>query len=137
KVQDIKPSGIRKFFDLASKMDNIISLGVGEPDFVTPYNIRKASISSLEQGFTGYSENAGLIELRQAISTYMSERFSVQYNPEEEILVTVGASEGIDIGLRAILNEGDEVIIVEPCFVSYAPLVQMAGGIPVTVGTTV
>ncbi len=137
RVQEIKPSGIRRFFDLASKMDNIISLGVGEPDFVTPWNIREASISSLERGFTAYTANAGLIELRYEIARYMEERFSVSYDPETEILVTIGASEGIDIGLRAILDEGDEVIIVEPCFVSYAPLVQIAGGVVVTVGTTI
>lgn len=137
RVQEIKPSGIRRFFDLASKMENIISLGVGEPDFITPWNIREASISSLERGFTAYSANAGLIELRNEIAAYMNERFSVQYDPEEEILVTVGASEGIDIGLRSILDEGDEVIIVEPCFVSYAPLVQMAGGVSVSVGTSI
>ncbi|GAE28363.1 aspartate aminotransferase [Halalkalibacter wakoensis JCM 9140] len=135
RVQTIKPSGIRRFFDLASKMDNIISLGVGEPDFITPWNVREASISSLERGFTAYTANAGLIELRREISAYMSKRFSVQYDPEEEVLVTVGASEAIDIGMRAILDPGDEVIIVEPSFVSYVPLVQMAGGVPVSVGT--
>ncbi|GAE30337.1 aspartate aminotransferase [Halalkalibacter hemicellulosilyticusJCM 9152] len=137
RVQAIKPSGIRRFFDLASKMDNIISLGVGEPDFVTPWHTREASISSLERGFTAYSANAGLMELRQEISYYMEERFSVQYDPETEVLVTVGASEGIDIGMRAILDEGDEVIVVEPSFVSYAPLVEMAGGVPVSVGTSI
>ncbi|WP_144451717.1 aminotransferase [Halalkalibacter nanhaiisediminis] len=137
RVQEIKPSGIRRFFDLASKMENIISLGVGEPDFVTPWNVREASISSLERGFTAYSANAGIIELRREIAAYMDRRFSVQYDPEQEILVTVGASEAIDIGMRAILDEGDEVIIVEPSFVSYAPLVQMAGGVPVAVGTKI
>ncbi|WP_059103674.1 aminotransferase [Shouchella shacheensis] len=136
RVNEIQPSGIRRFFDLASKMENIISLGVGEPDFVTPWNVREASISSLERGFTAYSANAGLPELRQAIADYMSERFSVSYHPESEVLVTVGASEAIDIGMRAILDEGDEVIIVEPTFVSYAPLVTMAGGVPVPVGTS-
>ncbi|MFC0469585.1 aminotransferase [Halalkalibacter kiskunsagensis] len=135
RVQTIKPSGIRRFFDLASKMDNIISLGVGEPDFVTPWNVREASISSLERGFTAYSANAGIIELRKEISAYMQRRFATSYDPETEILVTVGASEAIDIGMRAILDEGDEVIIVEPSFVSYVPLVQMAGGVPVAVGT--
>jgi aminotransferase len=135
RVQTIKPSGIRRFFDLASKMDNIISLGVGEPDFITPWNVREASISSLERGFTAYSANAGIIELRKEISAYMQRRFATKYDPETEILVTVGASEAIDIGMRAILDEGDEVIIVEPSFVSYVPLVQMAGGVPVAVGT--
>ncbi|WDF04319.1 aminotransferase [Shouchella hunanensis] len=136
KVSSIQPSGIRRFFDLASKMDNIISLGVGEPDFVTPWNVREASISSLERGFTAYTANAGLPELRQAISLYMEQRYRVHYNPEEEILVTVGASEAIDIGMRAILDPGDEVIIVEPTFVSYAPLVTLAGGVPISVGTS-
>ncbi|WP_285874625.1 aminotransferase [Halalkalibacter oceani] len=135
RVQSIQPSGIRRFFDLASKMDNIISLGVGEPDFVTPWNVREASISSLERGFTAYTANAGLIELRREIAFYMERRFSVSYDPESEILVTIGASEAIDIGMRAILDEGDEVIVVEPSFVSYAPLVQMAGGVAVPVGT--
>ncbi|MFB4260061.1 aminotransferase [Shouchella clausii] len=136
RVSEIKPSGIRRFFDLASQMENVISLGVGEPDFVTPWNIREESIFSLERGYTAYSANAGLIELREAIANYMETRFAVSYNPDTEILVTVGASEAIDLGMRAILNEGDEVIIVEPTFVSYAPLVTMAGGVPVPVGTS-
>ncbi|MDV2684072.1 aminotransferase [Alkalihalophilus lindianensis] len=137
KVQAIQPSGIRRFFDLASSMDNIISLGVGEPDFVTPWNVREASISSMERGFTAYSANAGIIELREAIADYMSSRFAADYDPETEVLVTVGASEAIDVGMRAILDEGDEVIVVEPSFVSYAPLVSMAGGVPVAVGTNI
>ncbi|MFD1388445.1 aminotransferase [Oceanobacillus oncorhynchi subsp. oncorhynchi] len=137
RIQDIKPSGIRRFFDLASSMDNIISLGVGEPDFTTPWNIREASISSMERGFTAYSANAGVLELRQEITKYMDQRFEVDYDPESEVLVTVGASEAIDIGCRAILDPGDEVIIVEPGFVSYAPLVSMAGGVPVSVGTKI
>ncbi|MEF3330301.1 aminotransferase [Oceanobacillus oncorhynchi] len=137
RIQDIKPSGIRRFFDLASSMDNIISLGVGEPDFTTPWNIREASISSMERGFTAYSANAGVLELRQEITKYMDQRFEVDYDPETEVLVTVGASEAIDIGCRAILDPGDEVIIVEPGFVSYAPLVSMAGGVPVSVGTKI
>ncbi|GGP08201.1 aminotransferase [Oceanobacillus neutriphilus] len=137
RIQDIQPSGIRRFFDLASSMDNIISLGVGEPDFITPWNIREASISSMERGFTAYSANAGVLELRQEISKYMYERFDVDYDPETEVLVTVGASEAIDIGCRAILDPGDEVIIVEPGFVSYSPLVSMAGGVPVSVGTRI
>lgn len=137
RIQDIKPSGIRRFFDLASSMDNIISLGVGEPDFTTPWNIREASISSMERGFTAYSANAGVLELRQEITKYMNQRFEVDYDPKTEVLVTVGASEAIDIGCRAILDPGDEVIIVEPGFVSYAPLVSMAGGVPVSVGTKI
>ncbi|GEN86844.1 aminotransferase [Oceanobacillus sojae] len=137
RVQDIQPSGIRRFFDLASSMDNIISLGVGEPDFITPWNIREASISSMERGFTAYSANAGVLELRQEITKYMYDRFDVDYDAETEVLVTVGASEAIDIGCRAILDPGDEVIIVEPGFVSYSPLVSMAGGVPVSVGTRI
>ncbi|MBU8905358.1 aminotransferase [Desertibacillus haloalkaliphilus] len=134
-VQRIQPSGIRKFFDLASKMDNIISLGVGEPDFVTPWNVREASISSMERGFTAYTANAGLIELREEISKYLYNRFQTAYDPEHEVLVTVGASEGLDVAVRAIVDPGDEVIVVEPTFVSYAPIVSLAGGIPVSVGT--
>ncbi|MBL5768501.1 aromatic amino acid aminotransferase [Heyndrickxia sporothermodurans] len=132
-VKIIKPSGIRRFFDLASQMENVISLGVGEPDFVTPWNYREASILSLEEGFTAYSPNAGLLELRQEISTYMEQRFSVQYSSKNEIIVTVGASEALDIALRATLNPGEEIIVVEPCFVSYVPIVELAGGKAVTV----
>lgn len=135
RVQDIPPSGIRRFFDLASTMENVVSLGVGEPDFTTPWKIREASISSLERGFTSYSANAGVPELRRAICDYMETRFSVSYDPDTEVLVTVGASEAIDIGMRAILNPGDEVIIVEPTFVSYRSLVSMAGGVPVPIKT--
>ncbi|MFC5713027.1 aminotransferase [Thalassorhabdus alkalitolerans] len=134
-VQRIKPSGIRRFFDLASTMDNVISLGVGEPDFVTPWNVREASINSMERGHTAYTANAGLLELRQEISKYMKQRFQVSYQPEGEVLVTVGASEGIDLAVRAIVNPGDEVIVVEPSFVSYAPIVSLAGGVPVPIGT--
>ncbi|WP_096202576.1 aminotransferase [Bacillus sp. FJAT-45350] len=136
RVQSIKPSGIRRFFDLASTMDNIISLGVGEPDFVTPWNVREASIASMEQGYTAYTANAGIIELREEISRYMYERFHVNYNPHDEVLVTVGASEAIDLAIRAIINPGDEVIVVEPSFVSYAPVVSLAGGVPVPIGTS-
>ncbi|QQZ11411.1 aminotransferase [Heyndrickxia vini] len=132
-VKMIKPSGIRRFFDLASQMENVISLGVGEPDFVTPWNYREASILSLEEGFTAYSPNAGLLELRQEISAYMEQRFSVHYSSENEIIVTVGASEALDIALRATLNPGEEIIVVEPCFVSYVPIVELAGGKAVTV----
>ena len=135
RVQSIKPSGIRRFFDLASTMDNIISLGVGEPDFVTPWNVREASIASMEQGYTAYTANAGIIELREEISNYMKNRFEVSYNPKTEVLVTVGASEAIDVAIRAIIDPGDEVIVVEPSFVSYAPIVTLAGGIPVSIGT--
>ena len=108
-------------------------LGVGEPDFVTSWSVREAAISSLEQGYTSYTANAGLLELREEIANYMNKQFHVSYDPKDEIIVTVGASEGIDLAMRAILNPGEEVIVVEPCFVAYAPLVTMAGGIPVTV----
>ena len=133
KVEEMKPSGIRRFFDLASGMEGVISLGVGEPDLVTSWSTREAAILSLEQGYTSYTANPGLLELREEISHYMQKRFFVSYNPASEIIVTVGASQAIDIALRAILNQGEEVIVVEPCFVSYAPLVTLAGGVPITV----
>ncbi|WP_277678030.1 aminotransferase [Gracilibacillus dipsosauri] len=135
-VQEIKPSGIRKFFDLASKMENVISLGVGEPDFVTPWSVIEASYHSLEQGYTAYTANAGLFELREEISYYLENNFDVTYSPESQILVTVGGSQAIDLSLRAIIDPGDEVIIVEPCFVAYSPIVSLAGGVPVTVSAT-
>jgi len=134
-VTSIQPSGIRKFFDLASSMDNVISLGVGEPDFVTPWNVREASIYSLETGHTAYTSNAGLLELREEVSRYLNRKFQVTYQ-EDEIIITVGASQGIDIALRTILNPGDEVIVIDPCFVAYAPLVSLAGGIPVHFSTS-
>ncbi len=136
KVINLKPSGIRRFFDLASGMEGVISLGEGEPDFVTSWAIREASILSLEQGYTAYTANAGLIELRREISKYMKNRFEVNYSPEEEIIVTVGASQALDLAVRATINPGDEVIIVEPSYVAYASIIQLAGGIPVPVQTT-
>lgn len=136
KVINLKPSGIRRFFDLASGMEGVISLGVGEPDFVTSWAIREASILSLEQGYTAYTANAGLLELRREISKYMKNRFEVNYSPEEEIIVTVGASQALDLAVRATINPGDEVIIVEPSYVAYASIIQLAGGIPVPVQTT-
>jgi len=132
-VHDLKPSGIRRFFDLAAGMEGVISLGVGEPDFVTPWHIREAAITSLEQGYTSYTPNAGLLELREEIAYYMKSQFNVGYSPTEEIIVTVGASSAIDIALRTILDPGDEVIVVEPCFVSYVPMVELAGGVAVQV----
>ncbi|MBY0096924.1 aminotransferase [Mesobacillus maritimus] len=132
-VNELKPSGIRRFFDLASGMEGVISLGVGEPDFVTPWTVREAAILSLEQGYTSYTANAGLLELRQEIAAYMAREFQVAYQPDSEIIVTVGASQAIDIAFRSILDPGDEVIVVEPCFVSYSPLVSLAGGTPVHV----
>ncbi|MBO1510794.1 aminotransferase [Metabacillus bambusae] len=135
-VKDLKPSGIRKFFDLAAGMEGVISLGVGEPDFVTPWNVREACILSLEQGYTSYTANAGLIELRNEISYYLKEKTNIDYSPKHELLVTVGASQALDVALRAIVNPGDEVIIIEPSFVSYASLVSLAGGIPVSIQTS-
>lgn len=132
---ELKPSGIRKFFDMASKMDNVVSLGVGEPDFVTPWNIREAAIESLEDGFTSYTANPGLLELREEISKYMERKFHLSYNPENQIIITIGASQAIDAAFRALLNPGEEVLIIEPAFVSYAALVTMAGGVPVPVDT--
>ena len=121
-VEQIPPSGIRAFFDLVLEMKNVISLGVGEPDFVTPWNIRERAIYSLEEGYTSYTSNKGLLELRREISKYLKRKFSLEYDPEEEILITVGVSEGFDLTLRAILNRGDKVLIPEPSFVSYGPI---------------
>ena len=132
-IRDLPYSGIRKFFDVASSMPDVISLGVGEPDFVTPWHIREEAIFSLEQRRTMYTSNAGLPELRNEISRYMSAQYDLNYNPDTQVLVTVGASEGIDIALRAVIDPGDEVLVVEPCFVSYVPCVLMAGGVPVSV----
>ncbi|MHB1315380.1 MAG: aminotransferase class I/II-fold pyridoxal phosphate-dependent enzyme [Christensenellales bacterium] len=129
----IPPSGIRKFFDIASEMKNVISLGVGEPDFVTPWNCIEAAIYSLEQGMTHYTANRGMTELREEIAEYMKSRFQLTYDPKTEIMVTVGASEGIDIALRTIINPGDEVLIPEPSYVSYSPCVMLAGGVPVPI----
>lgn len=129
-IQEIEPSGIRRFFDMTSAMDNVISLGVGEPDFDTPWHIREEGIYSLEKGRTFYTSNAGLLPLREEISAYLNRRFSLSYDAEE-IIVTVGGSEAIDIGFRTMLDPGDEVVIPEPCFVSYVPCVTMAGGVPV------
>ncbi|MDY3909351.1 MAG: aminotransferase class I/II-fold pyridoxal phosphate-dependent enzyme [Eubacterium sp.] len=129
-VMELEPSGIRRFFDMASTMKNVVSLGVGEPDFDTPWHIREEGIYSLEKGRTFYTSNAGLAELKQEISAYLKRRFHLPYT-ENEVLVTVGGSEAIDIAFRAMLDPGDEVIIPEPCFVSYLPCVRMAGGVPV------
>ena len=133
KVTTIKPSGIRKFFDIASEMEDVISLGVGEPDFDTPWHIRDEGIYSLEKGRTFYTSNSGLMPLREEISRYLKRRCDLNYDPKKEILVTVGGSEGIDLALRAMLDPGDEVLIPEPCYVSYLPCVQLAGGVPVTI----
>lgn len=135
-IQTIPPSGIRKYFDLANTMEDVISLGVGEPDFVTPWSIREASISTVERGYTSYTSNSGLPELRYEIAQYLADAFQLSYNDQNEIIITVGASEAIDIALRAILDPGDEVLIVEPCYVSYEPTVKLAGGVPVGIPTT-
>jgi len=134
-VADIKPSGIRKFFDLAAQMDDVISLGVGEPDFVTPWAIREAGIYSLERGRTHYTANAGLIELRRECCSYMERKYGLSYKPENEVLITVGGSEAIDLVLRTLIEPGDEVIIPEPSFVCYKPCTEISGGVPVIIET--
>lgn len=135
-VRALPPSGIRKFFDLIASMEDVISLGVGEPDFVTPWHIREYAIYALEKGYTMYTSNKGMPELRQELSRYLYSRYGLDYDPEEEILITVGVSEGLDLSLRAILNPGDEVIIPDPCYVAYPACVTLAGGIPVPVLTS-
>ncbi|HEY9684484.1 MAG TPA: aminotransferase class I/II-fold pyridoxal phosphate-dependent enzyme [Oculatellaceae cyanobacterium] len=135
-ARDLPPSGIRRFFDIAAQMQDVISLGVGEPDFVTPWAVREAAIYSLERGQTTYSSNYGLLELRKLLAENLRGLYGVQYAPEDEILVTVGVSEGMDLAMRAILDPGDEVIVPEPCYVSYKPCVLLSGGVPVVVKTT-
>lgn len=135
KIQKIPPSGIRKFFDVAATMKDAISLGVGEPDFVTPWAIREAGIYSLEKGRTYYTANAGLMELRQEICHYNSRKFGIEYDPATEVLVSVGGSEAIDLMVRCIINPGDEVLVPEPSFVCYKPITRMAGGVPVPIET--
>lgn len=135
-VQEVRPSGIRKFFDIANTMKDVISLGVGEPDFPTPWEIRKAGILSLEAGKTRYTANRGLEQLREEISRWMARKYALEYDPASEILVTVGGSEAIDGTIRAVVCQGDEVIIPQPSYVCYEPLVRMAGGAPVILETT-
>ena len=135
RVKNVKPSGIRKFFDIVSQMKDAISLGVGEPDFVTPWHIRYEGVYSLEQGRTYYTSNAGLMELRLEIARYMERRCSLSYRPEDQIVVTVGGSEAIDLCVRALINPGDEVLIPEPSFVCYTPCALLAGGKPVPIVT--
>lgn len=132
-VVSLKPSGIRKFFDIVTTMKDAISLGVGEPDFDTPWKIRDEAIFTLEQGKTFYTSNAGLMELKEGISEYLDRRFDLKYNPSEEIMITVGGSEAIDIGLRAVINPGDEVLIPQPSYVSYEPCAILAGAKPVVI----
>lgn len=133
RIVALKPSGIRRFFDLVNEMEDAISLGVGEPDFDTPWHIRDEGIYSLEKGRTFYTSNAGLKELKEEICNYLKRKQGVTYNPTDEVLITVGGSEAIDIGLRAVLNPGDEVLIPQPSFVSYEPCALMAGGVPVII----
>ena len=133
----MRPSGIRKFFDLAAEMPECISLGVGEPDFKTPWAVREAGIDSLEHGRTRYTSNAGLKELRAEISRYLERRMNLRYDPMRQILVTVGGSEAIDLTIRALGKPGDEVIIPEPCFVCYEPITSLTGGVPVHIATKV
>ncbi len=134
-ARELKPSGIRKYFDLVATMPDAISLGVGEPDFVTPWEIRSAGIRSLQRGYTQYTGNRGLTELRELISEYLSVRFSADF-PADRVIVTVGASEGIDLALRAVCDRGDEILLPDPCYVSYAPIVTLSGGTPVSVRCT-
>lgn len=135
KIKTIPPSGIRKFFELVMGVHGVISLGVGEPDFVTPWHIRETSIYSIEKGNTMYTSNFGLLELREEIAKYLKKEYELEYNPKKEILITVGVSEGMDLALRSILNPGDEVIVPEPCYVSYKPCVILANGIPKVMDT--
>ena len=132
----MQPSGIRAFFDLVLGMKEVISLGVGEPDFVTPWQIREAGIYSLEQGFTSYTSNKGLYKLRLGIHRYLKNKFALEYCPDEEILITVGVSEGLDLVLRAIINSGDKILIPQPSYVSYGPVTELAGGVPVYIDTS-
>lgn len=134
-IKTIKPSGIRKFFDIANEMDNVISLSVGEPDFQTPWHIREEGIKSLEKGKTWYSPNKGFVELREEISKYYERRFNIFYEPQKQTLVTVGGSEAIDLAFRTLIQSGDEVIIPQPSFVCYEPLAVMAGGKPIIIDT--
>lgn len=132
-VEAIPPSGIRRFFDIAAEMDDVISLGVGEPDFITPWSIRESCVYGLEQGYTSYTANRGLWELREEICALQERNFGISYNPKTDVLVTVGVSEALDIAMRTILSPGDEILIPEPCYVSYKACASLAGGVPVPV----
>jgi aminotransferase len=134
-VRDIPRSGIRDFFDIVSTMKDVISLGIGEPDFDTPWHVRESTVFALERGATHYTSNLGYLELRKALSKYVSKNFGAEYNPESEVLVTVGVSEALDLALRALINPGDEVLYHEPCYVSYRATILFAGGIPLAVET--
>ncbi len=136
KVDTLPPSGIRKFFDLLSSMEDVISLGIGEPDFITPWHIREAATYSLEKGYTMYTSNSGMLELRQELASYLELHYGVSYHPEYEILITVGSSEGLDLAMRAIINPGDEVIMPDPCYVAYPANTTLAGGVPILTPTS-
>ena len=135
KVNSIPPSGIRRFFDIASEMDDVVTLGVGEPDFTTPWHIIEQAIFSMEKGYTMYTANHGLIELREKLAAQIMQEENISYNPENEVLITVGVSEALDLALRALINDGDEVLIMEPCYVSYPACVALAGGKVVEIPT--
>ncbi len=135
RVREIQPSGIRRFFDLASGSKDIITLGVGEPDFITPWHVREACVYSLERGYTSYTSNAGTPELREAIAEYLYTSYQVKYDPKDEILVTVGGSEAIDLALRALIEPGDEILVPVPCYISYSPIAMIGGGVPVEIET--
>lgn len=137
KVVSMKPSGIRKFFDILNEVPGVISLTVGEPDFKTPWHVREAAIASLEKGRTAYTSNTGLLEFRKQISSYLERRFNVSYDPTNEMIITVGGSEAIDLAIRAIVEPGDEVLIVEPAYVCYVPMTELCGGVPVVIPTRV
>src|SRR3989338_5413223 len=135
KVEMMQPSGIRAFFDLVLGMKEVISLGVAEPDFVTPWQIREAGVYSLEQGYTSYTSNKGLYKLRLSISRYLKNKHGLEYSPDDEILITVGVSEGVDLVLRSIINPGDKILIPQPSYVSYGPVTELAGGLPIYIDT--
>ncbi len=136
KVNGLAPSGIRRFFDLLASMDGVISLGIGEPDFTTPWHIRETAIDAIKKGYTMYTSNAGMPELRKELARYLMSESKINYDPDDELLITVGVSEALDLAMRAILDPGDEVIMTDPCYVAYDACVSLAGGIPVKVPTT-
>ncbi len=136
-MSNLRPSGIRRYFDIAATMDDVVTLGIGEPDFVTPSHIVEAGVQSIHDGKTGYTSNAGIYELREAISSHIEKRYQLRYSPDDEVLITVGVSEALYLALKVLLDPGDEVLVVEPCFVANAAIVEMAGGTPVMVPTTV
>ncbi len=136
-VRKLRPSGIRRYFDIAATMDDVVTLGIGEPDFVTPAHIVEAGVQSIHDGYTGYTSNAGIHELREAISAHIEKRYQLRYSPDNEVLITVGVSEALYLALKALLDPGDEVLVVEPCFVANAAIVEMAGGKPVLVPSSV